>query len=110
MSYCFVVGNVPTNDRLEALESQIREIKDLMNHTNVWTSKAEETAISAENTIMNIEKLNDEISGTLKRATDYIQTEGAVALAKAISKSDELGQQSDQMSEIAREARTFVES
>lgn len=40
------VGNVPTSDRLEALESQIREIKDLMNHTNVWTAQAEETAIS----------------------------------------------------------------
>lgn len=59
---------------------------------------------------MNIEKLNDEIGSTLKRAADYIQTDGAAALAKAISKNDELGQQSDQMSEIAREARTFVES
>lgn len=79
-----------------------------MNNTNLWTTKAQEIAINAENTIMNIEKLNEDTSNTLKRATDYIQTEGATALAKAISKSDELGQQSDQMSEIARGAREFV--
>jgi len=80
-----------------------------MAQTNNWTAIAEENSLQAEKTVMNIEKMNEDTTNTLKRAMDYIQTEGATALAKAISKSDELGQQSDQMSEIAREARKFVE-
>jgi len=102
-------GNIPTSGKLESLQGQIKEIQDLMAQTNNWTAIAEENSLQAEKTAMNIEKMNEETTNTLKRAMDYIQTEGATALAKAISKSDELGQQSDQMSEIAREARTFVE-
>lgn len=80
-----------------------------MSQTNSWKAAAEENSLQAEKNIMAIEKMNEETANTLKNAMDYIQTEGATALAKAISKSEELGQQSDQMSEIAREARTFVE-
>lgn len=80
-----------------------------MAQTSNWTAIAEEKSLQAERTAMNIDKMNEETTNTLKRAMDYIQTDGAAALAKAISKSDELGQQSDQMSQIAREARTYVE-
>lgn len=104
-----VLGNVPTSDKLDSLKGQIKEIQDLIAQTSNWTALAEENSVQAEKNIMNIEKMNEETTNTLKRAMDYIQTEGATALAKAISKSDELGQQSDQMSEIAREARAFVE-
>lgn len=100
---------MPTSDKLDSLRGQIKEIQDLIAQTNNWTALAEENSVQAEKNIMNIEKMNEETTNTLKRAMDYIQTEGATALAKAISKSDELGQQSDQMSEIAREARAFVE-
>lgn len=94
---------------MKSLQGQIKEIQDLVAQTSNWTTLAEETSMKAEKTIMNIEKMNELTTDTLKRAMDYIQTEGATALAKAISKSDELGQQSDQMSEIAREARAYVE-
>lgn len=103
------IGNVPTSEKLASLHDQIKEIQDLMVQTGNWTTIAEENSLQAEKNIMNIEKMNEETTNTLKRAMDYIQTEGATALNKAISKSDELGQQSDQMSEIAREARLFVE-
>ncbi|XP_025424275.1 laminin subunit gamma-1 isoform X2 [Sipha flava] len=102
-------GNVPTSDKLDSLQEKIKEIQDLMAQTNSWKATAEENSLQAEKNIMAIEKMNEETANTLKNAMDYIQTEGATALAKAISKSEELGQQSDQMSEIAREARTFVE-
>lgn len=107
--YLRVKGNVPTSDKLDSLQDKIKEIQDLMSQTNNWKATAEENSLQAEKNIMAIEKMNEETSNTLKNAMDYIQTEGAAALEKAISKSEELGQQSDQMSEIAREARTFVE-
>ncbi|VVC25129.1 Hypothetical protein CINCED_3A009745 [Cinara cedri] len=103
------VSNTPTSDKLQSLQSQIKEIQELMAQTSNWTATAEENSIQAEKNIINIEKMNEETTNTLKRAMDYIQTEGATALAKAISKSDELGQQSDQMSEIAREARQYID-
>lgn len=106
---CFV-GNIPTSDKLESLQSQIKEIQDLMAQIGNWSTIAEEKSLQAENNIMNIEKMNDKSANTLKRALEYIETEGATSLLKAVTKSNELGQQSDQMSEIAREARTFLAS
>jgi len=94
---------------LDSLRGHIKEIQDLIAQTRNWTYLAEENSLHAEKNIIDIEKMNEETTDTLKRAMDYIQTEGATALTKAISKSEELGQQSDQMSEIAREARTYVE-
>lgn len=104
-----VVVNVPASDKLKSLQGQIKEIQDLIVQTNNWTAIAEENSKIGEMNIMNIEKMNEETANTLKTAMDYIQTEGATALNKAIMKSEELGQQSDQMSEIAREARKFIE-
>ncbi|XP_050422694.1 laminin subunit gamma-1 isoform X2 [Adelges cooleyi] len=102
-------GNISTSDKIQSLQGQIKEIKELMAQTSNWTSIAERNAMEAEKNVTEVERINEETTDTLKRAMDYIQTEGATALAKAIVKSDELGQQSDQMSEIAREARTFVQ-
>jgi len=106
----YFLGNFPTSDKLESLNSQIKEIQDLMAQTSNWTTIAEEKSLQAENNIMNIEKMNDKSANTLKRALEYIETEGATSLLKAVTKSNELGQQSDQMSEIAREARMFLAS
>lgn len=80
-----------------------------MAQTSNWTALIEENSMQAEKNATKIEKMIEEITDTLNKAMDYIKTEGAAALAKAISKSDELGQQSDQMSEIARSAREYVE-
>jgi len=40
---------------------------------------------------------------------DYVQTDGSAALKKAMERSEEFGQQSSKMSEIAREARALAE-
>ena len=40
---------------------------------------------------------------------DYVQTDGAAALKKAMERSEEFGQHSSKMSEIAREARALAE-
>lgn len=109
VSVFFFVDNVSGSDKLKSLQGQIKEIQDLIVQTNNWTAIAEENSKIGETNLMNIEKMNEETANTLKTAMDYIQTEGATALNKAIIKSEELGQQSDQMSEIAREARKFIE-
>lgn len=41
-------------------------------------------------------------------ALDYLQTDGAAALQNALQRSEEFGQQSEQMSQIAREARLLA--
>jgi len=40
---------------------------------------------------------------------DYVQTDGSAALKKAMERSEEFGQHSSNMSEIAREARALAE-
>jgi hypothetical protein len=40
---------------------------------------------------------------------DYVQTDGSAALRKAMERSEQFGQTSSQMSEIAREARALAE-
>ncbi|XP_050538498.1 laminin subunit gamma-1, partial [Daktulosphaira vitifoliae] len=103
-------GNISTSDKVQSLQGQIKEIEELMIQTKNWTALAENNAIQADKNLTEVEKINEDITNVLKRASDYIQTEGATALSKAIMKSDELGQQSDQMSAIAREARKLVQS
>ena len=46
---------------------------------------------------------------TLKSAQRYLETEGADALQRAIQRSDKFGQQSERMSEIARDSRTAAD-
>ena len=48
-------------------------------------------------------------SDELKEALDLLQTNGYTALALARNRSDHLGEQSNQISEISREARTYVD-
>jgi hypothetical protein len=45
----------------------------------------------------------------LQDTMDYVQTDGAAALKKAMERSEEFGQHSSKMSEIAREARALAE-
>jgi glucan biosynthesis protein len=45
----------------------------------------------------------------LQDTMDYVQTDGSAALKKAMERSEEFGQHSSKMSEIAREARALAE-
>lgn len=94
---------------MQSIQGQIKEIQDLTTQTSNWTAVIEDNSKQADKNVENIEKMIEEITNTINSAMDYIKTDGAAALTKAVTKSDKLGQQSDQMTEIAKSAREFVE-
>ncbi|KAG8233283.1 hypothetical protein J437_LFUL013627 [Ladona fulva] len=102
-------GDKTLAERLNELGKQLKEVSEVLheaekerNEVLINTDQADRNASLAEEAI---ERLRDD----LKNALDLLQTEGAEALQKANERSEKFGQQSEQMSEIAREARQLAD-
>lgn len=95
--------------KLSELYKELDEItnasKDITNLTNL----AKGIALQSEGNITQAEQIIEHAQKTLANAEQYLYTEGKSALAKAVNKSTQVGKQNDQMSQIARDARTHVQ-
>lgn len=107
--FFYIEGNILTSDKLQSLRDEIDKIQYLKNQMNEWTANAKDISMQAETNITNIKYIIDNTTNILRRTSDFIQTDGATTLEKARKKSDEIGQQSKQMTDIAREARQYVD-
>lgn len=96
-------------ERLEELQKRFDAVGELTNQTNQLTDR---TAWSTAQGIGNVtlaEETIEKAFESLKDTMDYVQTDGSAALRKAMERSEQFGQTSSQMSEIAREARALAE-
>ncbi|XP_046665340.1 laminin subunit gamma-1 isoform X1 [Homalodisca vitripennis] len=96
-------------EELEAVKKRLDDVDSLIKQSDNWITQADaetkEAAINATQAEHTIEQARD----VLQDALDYLQADGAVALKKAVERSKVFGQQNQQMSEIAREARNLAE-
>jgi len=96
-------------ERLEELQKRFDAVGELTNQTNRLTDKtAHSTALGIGNVTLAEETIERAFE-SFKDTMDYVQTDGAAALKKAMERSEEFGQHSSKMSEIAREARALAE-
>nr|CAD7262431.1 unnamed protein product [Timema shepardi] len=96
-------------ERLEELKKRLNEVGDLITQVNNFTRRAAAGTEMGTRNVTEAEEIIDNALALLKNALDYLETEGAVALDKAKDRSAQFGQQSEQMSDIAREARVLVQ-
>nr|CAD7454512.1 unnamed protein product [Timema tahoe] len=96
-------------ERLEELKKRLNEVGDLITQVNNFTRRAAVGTEMGTRNVTEAEEIIDDALALLKNALDYLETEGAVALDKAKDRSAQFGQQSEQMSDIAREARVLVQ-
>ncbi|XP_075230002.1 laminin subunit gamma-1 isoform X2 [Lycorma delicatula] len=102
-------GDKTLLDELTELHGKLDDVQILMGQIRNWTQEALAETTEAERNATQAEQIIESARDALQSALDYLQTDGAAALAKAMERSIEFGQQSQQMSDIAREARLLAQ-
>lgn len=90
------------SDRLADIRNMLFKIEDESFEGNEAVEKSKGNVSKAEDTIEAAQK-------EINSALEYLEGEGAVALAKARNRSDQFGKQSVDMSALAKESRLLVE-
>lgn len=108
--YSLYVG--PAVNLEEKLKELHKRLQDIRKTSGVIANKMNDVrAIGGmgEKNITIAEEIIERALEALNNARKYLETEGLSALEKAIDRSEKSGQQSEKMSEIAREARQLAD-
>lgn len=95
--------------QLESLKLRIAKVQETAGRIIEQLENIGVIADQGEQNITLAEEIIQRATEALNQARRYLETEGQSALAKAKQRSDKFGQQSERMSEIAREARTIAD-
>jgi len=90
------------HQRLKQVEDQLRKSEEL----RVAAVRGVEYGSS---NVSMAEAAAEKARTHLNYALEYLRTEGSAALTRALSRSDEFGQQNKRMSEISQEARMLAQ-
>ncbi|KAJ0183971.1 hypothetical protein K1T71_000394 [Dendrolimus kikuchii] len=90
------------SDRLSEIRNMLFKIEDESYDGNDAVEKSKSNVSKAEDTIEAAQK-------EINSALEYLEGEGAAALAKARNRSDQFGKQSVDMSALAKESRLLAE-
>ncbi|XP_063244920.1 laminin subunit gamma-1 isoform X2 [Bacillus rossius redtenbacheri] len=96
-------------EQLEELHMRLDGVSELILQADSLSREAADGSEQGKESITEAEETNERSLELLKKQLDFLQTEGAAVLEKARERSAQFGQQSEQMSETAREARYFVQ-
>lgn len=102
-------GDKSVLERLSELNKRLVNVENLLKQVDTATQEALQVNSLSDVNVTQAEEIIESAQEMLKEASDYLQTDGYSALEKAQERSKQFGQQSDQMSEIAREARVLAE-
>ncbi|XP_015116033.1 laminin subunit gamma-1 [Diachasma alloeum] len=96
-------------EQIEELRDQLNQIDRISQGVDVTAAEAKRTTSEGLTSIDEAESVLDKIHEQLTEAEDYLATEGASALAEAKKRAEQVGQQNQQMTNIAQEARVLAD-
>ncbi|KAL3200058.1 hypothetical protein MRX96_001267 [Rhipicephalus microplus] len=96
-------------ERLDELLRRIKKVQDIAGKIGLEISLAENIVEGAERNMTSAEAIVERIKATLMQAQKYLEDEAQNALKRALERSDRYGQQSEMMSQIARDARQLAD-
>ncbi|KAL1415178.1 hypothetical protein MTO96_029694 [Rhipicephalus appendiculatus] len=96
-------------ERLDELLRRIKKVQDIAGKIGLEISLAENIVEGAERNMTSAEAVVERIKATLMQAQKYLEDEAQNALKRALERSDRYGQQSEMMSQIARDARQLAD-
>ncbi|KAH0945533.1 hypothetical protein HN011_010340 [Eciton burchellii] len=96
-------------EQLDELREQLNTIDNIYQTVDVTANDARDTTEEGLTSIDEAEKILDKIHEQLTEAEDYLATDGASALSVAKLRAEQVGQQNEQMTSIAQEARVLAE-
>ncbi|XP_014601707.1 PREDICTED: laminin subunit gamma-1 isoform X1 [Polistes canadensis] len=102
-------GNKTLSEQLDELHSQLTEIGLISQAVNLTVAETHKTATEGSTNVNTAEIVLDKIHDQLTEAEDYLATDGATALTEAKLRADQVGQQNQQMTDIAHEARILAD-
>ncbi|XP_014222768.1 laminin subunit gamma-1 isoform X2 [Trichogramma pretiosum] len=97
-------------EQMDDLRDQLASIHNTIQGVDQTALDAKKTASQAEMSIDEAEKIFDKLREQIQEAQDYLETEGNSALEDARRRAEQVGQQNQQMTQIAQEARTVADS
>ncbi|KAG7211484.1 hypothetical protein KM043_010758 [Ampulex compressa] len=92
-------------EQLDDLRDQLDAISEISLSVNLTAAEAQNTTMEGLMSIDEAEKVLDKIHDQLTEAEDFLATDGATALADAKLRAEQVGQQNQQMTTIAQQAR-----
>ncbi|GLH05167.1 Netrin-A [Gryllus bimaculatus] len=102
-------GDKSLLEHLTELSKRLVNVENLLRQVDAATEQALIANALSEANVTQAEEVVERAQELLKDALDYLVTDGYAGLEKAQERSKQFGQQSEQMSEIAREARVLAE-
>ncbi|XP_012268511.2 laminin subunit gamma-1 [Athalia rosae] len=96
-------------EQLDDLRDKLNEIERLSREVDSTASDANKTTDEGRLSIEEAETVLDNIHDQLNRAEAYLATEGRTALNEARNRAEQVGQQNQQMTEIAQDARVLAD-
>ncbi|XP_067209558.1 laminin subunit gamma-1 isoform X2 [Linepithema humile] len=96
-------------EQLDELREQLNTIDKIYQTVDVTTDDARDITEEGLTSIDEAEKVLDKIYEQLTDAEDYLASDGASALTHAKLRAEEVGQQNQQMTSIAQQARLHAE-
>ncbi|KAK8729191.1 hypothetical protein OTU49_008671 [Cherax quadricarinatus] len=102
-------GDKTVAQHIEELEKRINDVKELLNGIRRAAGRGAGLALLGEFNITQAEDIIQRAREALQNAQVYLDVQGNDALGKAFDRSNQFGQQSARMSEIAREARLLAD-
>lgn len=99
------VGGQGLAGKLDDLFNRLKSVNDSLETAEILRQQADNSVkLGASNTTLaqaTAERARNEI----QKALEFLRTEGAAALSRALNRSDQFGQQNKHISEISQEAR-----
>ncbi|KAH7979957.1 hypothetical protein HPB49_012193 [Dermacentor silvarum] len=86
-----------------------KKVQDIAGKIGLEIALAEDIVEGAERNMTSAEAVVERIKSTLMQAQKYLEDEAQNALKRALERSDRYGQQSEMMSQIARDARQLAD-
>ncbi|EEC12698.1 laminin gamma-1 chain, putative, partial [Ixodes scapularis] len=96
-------------DRLEELVRRMHRVQETASKVGQETWLAEEALWAAQSNLSQAEASVERMGTTLAQAHRFLEDEGQHALRRALERSHRFGQQSEMMSQIARDARQLAD-
>ncbi|KAH0534833.1 laminin subunit gamma-1 [Cotesia glomerata] len=96
-------------EQLDDLRDQLNQIEKISQSVDVTAQDAKRKTNEGLTSIEEAESVLDKIHEQLTEAEDYLATDGATALSDAKKRAEQVGQQNQQMTEIAQEARILAD-
>lgn len=97
-------------ERMNDLKNRLQKVNEILTHSEDVQGMSKYQISRANQNVTTAERIAIEARSELDEALLLLQTNGAVALAKARDRSDQFGHQSEQISEISRQARGHADT